>query len=610
MIEFNATVAVSFFWLTVIMACLTVIFFKIREDSKERIKEGSYDKSWMDIPTTVGPMAKIANAADQLFSSTAVRLGSKRRRDEYKDREQSEHAFVAQTEALHAKADSLHSEMKRRAKARKNVLEALTSATEEIDALPEDLLARVNDLIHQVDELDKNTAQAIAMPSKYPDKNPISVSDMDEEEEVTTKRQPMNDKPIDAQRTAVSLTSLRAKLGEIPLSTMIRIRNLSEESLRIKSGVQLTDGQYIKDVDVTLLTHHRHDVRASLHDREAHPSKATYHLFPIEEIPPRTEAVMVARSTGTRWIPTSGISGELMFVNASQTWTFKIRFANTFNNIGVRQCTVDALPLVQPGLLNNSSNEKWRISRETIDHHNNHEVFVAIGQWRRLGGDGGLANRIRPAPLLPSNSGVAPKQVEPMSSNTVGSQDGEDNEDRSLPSSPNVTRMTGPLSLLVVGLQALWVRRWCHLTSKSLTLLDRRGGTPYLEILLQNVTKVQAIPNPRPREHHILDVYSTQDKPVRLGLATIGERDEWIRKISDAKGRDIADWGSHNPIPLLLKEEKNVVDFASNEVTGSTSSKRAGNIITDLTTTSKNARSAEEAASNERQVFMIEKLDV
>ena len=265
----------SIFWSIVIVGSLTVLFFKLREDRKERFKQGSYDKSWLDIPTTVGPMAKIADAADQLFSSSAVRLGSTRRRDDYKARQKSECAYMAQPEALHAKAESLILDTERRAKARKDVLEALTAATEELDVLPEDLIARLNDVIHQVDELDKRTAQAVAMPSKS-----LETSDIDEEtDNQKEKRMPMNPKPIDANRSTVSLSSLRTKLGQIALTTLIRIRNLSEEPLRIKSGVQLKNGRYIKDIDVIL-----HEVRR----------KETYHLFPIEEIPPSESFTRVA----------------------------------------------------------------------------------------------------------------------------------------------------------------------------------------------------------------------------------------------------------------------------------------------------------------------------
>ena len=166
-IEFDAPAAVGCFWVTVAAAMVTVITLKVREERKERHKQGCYDKSWLDIPDTVGPAAKIVRAADHLFSHTAVRLGSNERRDQYKQREQTERAFIAKTDGLHAKADSLLSDAERREKIRTDVLKALTAATEELDALPQDVIANLNDLIHQVNDIDNATAKSVSMPSKY-----------------------------------------------------------------------------------------------------------------------------------------------------------------------------------------------------------------------------------------------------------------------------------------------------------------------------------------------------------------------------------------------------------------------------------------------------------
>ena len=260
-----------------------------------------------------------------------------------------------------------------------------------------------------------------------------------------------------------------------------------------------------------------------------------------------TEVVMAARSTGTNWVPTSGIEGELVFANASQTWTFQIRFANSFNNMGARKCNVDATPLKYKG--------NWRITREIIDHHNNYEVFVTIDKSERVGMNG-LADTIR--------SLGSPGQTEPSTRNTNSSQEGDDVEGRLTASDHKVPRMTGYLSLLVIGLQGHWLKRWCELTSEALTLFVRPGTTPPgLEIQLKDVTKVRAIPNSillDGHHYHVFDIYSSQRKPVRLGCANMAMRDEWIRQISDAKGRDIAEWMSHTPLPLQVTVEKKAND--------------------------------------------------
>ena len=106
----------------------------------------------------------------------------------------------------------------------------------------------------------------------------------------------------------------------------------------------------------------------------------SYHLFPIEEIPPRTEVVIVARSEGRNWIPTSGVKGELLFVNTRQTVSFQINFSNSMSNDG-RVCYVNAA--VSPNA--ELKDGQWRISREIIDNQKNYEVLVTIIKSHRFG---------------------------------------------------------------------------------------------------------------------------------------------------------------------------------------------------------------------------------
>ena len=470
----------------------------------------------MDKPNTIGPMAKISNSTQQLFNATAVRLGSSSRREQYKQREKTERGFIAKTEALHAKSASLLTEAEKRGKVKRDVLEALTAAAEELDVLPEDLIARVNDMIHEAYDLDKKTTEVLSMPSTFSEND----TDLDEEDSahgIPRNIIPMQADPIDAHRTTVSLTNLRAKLGETVLTTLIRVRNLSEEPLRLRSGVHLKEGIYIKEIDVLLLS-----------DRRLPGSKVSYHLFPIEEIPPRTEVVIAARSSGTNWIPTSGINGELVFANKHQTWTFHIQFSNSLSR-GDRTCKVNA---VQVGSDTNKSVGKWRISHETIDHLNNHEVFVSIDKRRSAG----ISNKILDS-VVPISQPLQKENGNPLASQPAIT--------RSIDST-SISWMEGFLFQQIVGLQAFWQRKWCTLTSRALT------GDDGLEILLKDVTKVRAIPNGV--RNYVFDVFSTQRKPVRFAASTMAERDKWIRGISDAKGRDVTDWGSHKPIPIEIEK--------------------------------------------------------
>eukprot|EP00588_Corethron_pennatum_P004653 CAMPEP_0194297562 /NCGR_PEP_ID=MMETSP0169-20130528/59212_1 /TAXON_ID=218684 /ORGANISM="Corethron pennatum, Strain L29A3" /LENGTH=132 /DNA_ID=CAMNT_0039047405 /DNA_START=1 /DNA_END=396 /DNA_ORIENTATION=+ len=91
---------------------------------------------------------------------------------------------------------------------------------------------------------------------------------------------PMSLNPIDAQRIPLSLGSLRRKLGEYSISTLLRIKNLSNGPLRLKSGVQLKQGSYIKSLNAT----------------DPNNGSVCYHLYPGTEIPPRSEVVVAARS--------------------------------------------------------------------------------------------------------------------------------------------------------------------------------------------------------------------------------------------------------------------------------------------------------------------------
>ena len=331
-IDFSSEAGVAIFWIAVAIATIAILLTKAREDSLERRKEGVFEKSYLDTPTIKGPMAKVKVAADELYTTRAMNLGSAKRATLYREQERAVKKIVADNMALFERAEALRKNWEFRAKQRQDVLEPLLAPVEEVDALPDDLMERVNKIISDVDEADRQTAHYVSMSSKAYDDVTKSIHqrcptrtfgnlesmDMDGEDEGYGMKKrhlpPMPDRPIDAQHTPVSLASIRKKLGEIRLTTMIRIRNMTNEPLRLKSGVHLKAGNYIKDLEVQMVFDRYNRNHHQVGDR------VVYHMFPIAEIPVRTEVVICARAAGTNWISTSGIDGELVYVNKSGTW--------------------------------------------------------------------------------------------------------------------------------------------------------------------------------------------------------------------------------------------------------------------------------------------------
>jgi hypothetical protein len=522
------------------------------------------DKSFLDAPTTKGPMAKVKHAADELFTAHAVRLGSSKRATLYRDRERTVDDFVPDNSALFEKAESLRRQQEFRAKQRQEVLETLTAAVEEIDALPADLLERVNRIIHDVDEADKHTSRYVSMTSK---KAPVhSETNLVRDGDSTTanERLPMPDRPIDAQYNSVSLTSLRKKLGEIPMTTMIRIRNLTNEPLRLKSGAQLEAGQYIKDLEVSMIFNRRNRNQNVVGD------KATYRLFPIAEIPVRTEVVIAARSNGNKWFPTSGIDGELVFVNKSGTWIFHINFSNGVG-LGGTSCKTIAMHYADPKLRSNlqiesgeAENSVWKISHETIDQKRNNEVLVQINVMPKSintsahhhhyeVGYSGEGFEMEYGTIVHKESELNRphlKKNETSDGNTIVSSVSDPHS--------RVVLMKGIMfeQVSVLDPRFLWQRRWCELSSLTFSVCQHSGAAPDVIVPLEQVTKVRAIPDMY-SDGNVFHIYSNGRKPIILKTQSSFEREQWIQQISDATGSlYVADWGdtprgeSSTPEPL------------------------------------------------------------
>ncbi|KAL3779159.1 hypothetical protein HJC23_014006 [Cyclotella cryptica] len=363
LIEYHASVSVPIlFWSMVILTSATVLCMKFSEDRKEKMKLGVYNVSGRDASATdTGPYAKISKAAKELFSDKAVGLSSVERMEFLNKREKAERDLCAKSKSLHQRVGSLIKESERRAKTRKDILNLLTTADEELDSLPEALTSRLNKVLHDVDEADTRTAALVSMHSENMASLESSSNWNQSPQRPDRQMQPMAPYPTDAQRIPVSLEHLRMKLGGVSLTTLLRLRNLSDEPLRLKSGVHLAKGAYVK----------------SLNAMDPHNNSVAYHLYPGTEIPPRTEVAVAARSGGG-WVPTSGIEGELVYTNRDDSWVFRIKFVNQLVG-NVRICKVQAVPTVEETSHNPNLNDQcWKITRDEIDRKANNEVVVTF----------------------------------------------------------------------------------------------------------------------------------------------------------------------------------------------------------------------------------------
>jgi hypothetical protein len=190
--------------------------------------------------------------------------------------------------------------------------------------------------------------------------------------------------PVDTQSKPIALGSLRAKLGEIPITTLLRLKNTTAEPLRIKTGLKLREGKYVSAITAS----------------DPNNQAVSYQLYPPSEIPPRTEVVIACRSRGGWWA-TSGIEGEITYTNRDESWIFSIKLHSPL--IGhERTCKVKAvntsdLGTQEEGLLDvkecNNSQMYWQISKDELDVKANNEVIVTISCQGRDISDSSLLHR-------------------------------------------------------------------------------------------------------------------------------------------------------------------------------------------------------------------------
>lgn len=488
LIEYNAVAAVPIFWSMVLITSTVVLSMKFAEDRREKRKEGVYDNSWQDQQNTVetGPFAKITRAAKELFSGPAVELANTDRMESLGSRELNERNLCVDTKTLHHRADSLRKESEQRLHTRKGVLQLLTTAAEELDALPEELTSRLNKLLIDIDEADRRTADLVAV---YSDEKDGSLNIQGSSRAgwsrlpnlPTSMRQPMAAFPMDAQRLSVSLASLRRKLGESTITTLLRIKNLTNEPLRLKSGVQLKEGNYVKSLNAT----------------DPENRSVCYHLYPSTEVPPRSEIVVAARNTGV-WIPTSGIDGEIVYTNRDETWMFRIKFSNHLLQ-KVRKCQVEATR-VRGGDDDDDGDDGaghkfWSIAKDELDIKANNELVITM--------DVLMGERGRKATLEHRHSQRMLKTGFLLRNKPFG-----------------------------LGLQ--WQKRWVVLTPTDILYSEAVTSQQRSKIALSDISSVTR--GSDLVRKHIFEIQTRIDGvgPHKFAAETSDEMDDWIQKIIHA----------------------------------------------------------------------------
>lgn len=499
-IEYDAADAAYIFWSMVLITSATVMLMKFAEDRRERRKEGVYDNSWQDDQNAVerGPFAKISHAAKELFSGPAVELASTSRMESMDSREQKERNLCAETKTLHHRVDSLRREADQRAKTRKDVLQILTTAAEELDALPEDLTSKLNKLLHDIDEADQRTADLVTV-YEYERDHPLSLEGSNRTgwsrlPSVPAKiRPPMAPHPMDAQRLPVSLAALRKKLGESSFTTLLRFKNLSNEPLRLKSGVQLKEGKYVQGLNAT----------------DPNNNPVCYHLYPCTEIPPRSEIVVAAKNTGV-WVPTSGIEGEIVYCNRDETWMFRIKFSNHLLQ-KARACFVEATRVVLgnssgPTTPDNKDDDDddnvapkfWNITKDELDIKANNEVVIAIDVLE--------GSRGRKAALHHVNSQRELKNGFLLKNRMFG-----------------------------LGLQ--WYQRWVVLTPTDIVYSTTVTSEKRKKIALIDIVMVQKCSDLVQKNAFEVHVRTDGISPYKFAATTADEMKDWVEQINDATKR-------------------------------------------------------------------------
>jgi hypothetical protein len=481
-IEYTTVNAGYFFWSMVVVTSVTVLGMKFSEDRRERRKEGVYDNSWQDHgnPEDAGPFAKITRVGRELFSGKAVELANTDRLDSLSTQEQMQRGLCSDTELLRSRVVSMRKESEQRAKTRTEIMQLLTTAAEELDALPEELIARLNKLLHDIDEADRTTADLVTIHEESDNSLRIDGSIRSGWSRFPLSRDsttPMASFPMDAQRIPVSLGSLRRSLGQARLSTLLRIENLSNEPLRLKSGIQLREGRYF----------------TSLNSTDPNNHSVCYHLYPSTEIPPKSEIVIAARNNGTWIIPSSNVMGEVVYTNKDESWLFRIKFANQLMQ-NHRSCRVKAEYIDQDG---EETDQFWSIEKKELDIKANNEILVTI--------------------------------------NAVGGERGRKAVMRQLRSQRSL--LHGYLQKnMHLGLGLKWHQRWVNLSPTAVTCSSSPTSMKTERIALKDILSVG--PSPDLVMNNVFEIRTkvSESATHKFSAATPEEREAWIKAINECLG--------------------------------------------------------------------------
>jgi hypothetical protein len=305
---------------------------------------------------------------------------------------------------------------------------------------------------------------------------------------------------MDAQKIPVSFASIRTKLGASAFSTLLRIKNFSDEPLRLKSGVQLKEGKYIQRLNTT-----DPDTNATV----------SYHLYPSTEIPPRSEIVVAAKNTARGWIPTSGVEGEIVYSNLKETWLFRIKFSNQLVR-KLRTCQVTATHVgnnksatATEGMdkHNDDGNDDdddenpfWNVRKDELDIKANNEVAISIDVLR--------GERGRQAALDHRQSHTILKSGFLLKNKPSG-----------------------------LGLQ--WQQLWVVLTPTDIIYSEPAQLEKETKIAVQDILSVRRSTSSMVKKN-VFEIHTRIQKssPYKFSAASPKERDDWIQQIRNVTGLD------------------------------------------------------------------------
>ena len=355
------------------------------EDRSEKRKVGPYDNSWEDHVTSADDLsAKVTRAGKRLHQEERE---AKVRAEDVRAsamREDEERAECAATDALRERFELLRRQSADRRKVREAVVKMVTSAREEREALPEELTSVLNKILYNVDAIDSQTAElveALSAPMRSDADLTTNEDGLQPEPgehqteglrvssgsaaaaapEPEPEPEPMTG-PVDAMDRPVSLPDVRRKLGDVARTTLLRIVNTSDESLRLVSGRTLDAGTYCSSLAY-----------------EDEIATVILELLPPDEIAARTEVVVAARSTG-RLISTSGVRGQLVYTTADESWKFRMDFNNERTSTK-RAVHVEAMQNTEK-FRGSVTPVTWDVTKEEKDRKENNEVVITITKSR------------------------------------------------------------------------------------------------------------------------------------------------------------------------------------------------------------------------------------